>query len=56
MEKTGLSPKQLLELDIKEAREQVMDIVRDYLEDKRYANAPTRLEYEPLGPLRGLIN
>jgi len=37
--KTGLTPKQLLDLEVREARERVMDIVRDYLEEKRYAAA-----------------
>jgi integrase len=35
----GLTPKQLLDLDVKDARERVMDIVRDYLDDGRYAAA-----------------
>jgi len=37
--KTGLRPQQLLDLDAKEARQQVMDIVRDYLDEEKYAGA-----------------
>lgn len=36
---TGLSPKKLLNLDLREARERVMDVVMDYLDEKSYAAA-----------------
>jgi len=36
---TGLTPKKLLNLDLREARERVMDVVRDYLDETRYAAA-----------------
>jgi len=39
LHRTGLSPGQLLDLELKDARESVMDIVRDYLEEQKYASA-----------------
>jgi len=39
LRRTNLSPKQLLDLDLNEARQRVMDIVRDYVDEKRYATA-----------------
>jgi integrase len=39
LKKTGLTPKQLLDLDAQEARQQVMNIVRDYLNERRNAAA-----------------
>jgi integrase len=39
LRRTNLSPKQLLDLDLNEARQRVMDIVRDYVDEKRYAMA-----------------
>ena len=39
LKKTELAPKQLLDLDVREARQQVMGAVRDYLDEKRHAAA-----------------
>jgi integrase len=39
LRKTGLMPKQLLKLELPEARKRIMDIVRDYLDQERYAVA-----------------
>jgi len=39
VKRTSLSAKQLLELEVKDARERIMDIVTDYLEQKQYAAA-----------------
>jgi integrase len=39
LQRTGLTPEQLLELPMQEARNRVMDIVREYLDKERYASA-----------------
>jgi len=37
--RTKLSPRQLLDLELTEARRRIMDVVRDYLDQERYAAA-----------------
>jgi len=39
LRRTKLGPRQLLDLDVSEARQRVMDIVRDYLHEEKYAIA-----------------
>jgi len=39
LKRTGLGPRGLLDLELGEARQRVMDIVRDYLQEKKYAIA-----------------
>ncbi|MCJ7760112.1 hypothetical protein MUP59_03100, partial [Candidatus Bathyarchaeota archaeon] len=39
LRKIGLSPKQLLDLDVKVARERIMDVVRDYIDSERFSAA-----------------
>jgi integrase len=39
LKRTNLTPKQLLDLELTEARKKIMDVVRDYLDEERYATA-----------------
>ena len=39
LRKIGLSPKQLLDLDVKDARDRIMDVVRDYIDSERFSAA-----------------